>query len=218
MKYKNIKKGIFKTRLNRFIAIVNIEGNDETVHVKTTGRCKELLIPGCRVILSQSDNTARKTKYDLIAVYKQGLGLVNIDSQAPNQVVKEWLLSQNYDKVQPEYKFRKSKLDFYLEKDDRKILMEVKGCTLEVDGIGYFPDAPTERGAKHLRELTNAVLEGFECYVVFVIQMPKVTEVRPNAATDPLFAKALGEATSAGVNVMCLQCIVTEDELKVKQI
>ena len=218
MKYKNIKKGIFKSRPNRFIAIVNIDDKDETVHVKNTGRCKEFLIPGSQVILSQSDNTARKTKYDLIAVYKQGLGLVNIDSQAPNQVVKEWLLSQNYDKVQPEYKFGNSRLDFYLEKEDRKILMEVKGCTLEIDGIGYFPDAPTERGTKHLRELTNAVLEGYECYVVFVIQMPKVTEVRPNAATDPLFAKALGEAKAAGVNVMCLQCVVTEDELKVKWI
>lgn len=216
MKYKNIKRGIFKSRPNRFIAIVNIDDKDETVHVKNTGRCKEFLIPGSQVILSQSDNTARKTKYDLIAVYKQGLGLVNIDSQALNQVVKEWLLSQNYDKVQPEYKFGNSRLDFYLEKDDRKILMEVKGCTLEIDGIGYFPDAPTERGTKHLRELTNAVLEGYECYVVFVIQMPKVTEVRPNAATDPLFAKALGEAKAAGVNVMCLQCVVTEDELKVK--
>ncbi|MDD4495533.1 MAG: DNA/RNA nuclease SfsA [Eubacteriales bacterium] len=216
MKYKNIIKGIFKSRPNRFIAIVNIEGNDETVHVKTTGRCKELLIPGSQVILSQSDNTSRKTKYDLIAVYKQGLGLVNIDSQAPNQVVKEWLLSQNYDKVQPEYKFRNSRLDFYLEKDDRKILTEVKGCTLEVGGIGYFPDAPTERGTRHLRELTKAILEGYECYVVFVIQMPKVTEVRPNAKTDPLFAKALGEAKAAGVNVVCLQCIVNEDELKVK--
>lgn len=216
MKYKNIIKGIFKSRPNRFIAIVNIEGNDETVHVKTTGRCKELLIPGSQVILSQSDNTSRKTKYDLIAVYKQGLGLVNIDSQAPNQVVEEWLLSQKYDKVLPEYKFGNSRLDFYLEKEDRKILMEVKGCTLEIDGNGYFPDAPTERGTKHLRELTNAVLEGFECYVVFVIQIPKVTEVRPNASTDPLFAKALGEAKAAGVNVMCLQCIVTEDKLKVR--
>ncbi|MDD4413393.1 MAG: DNA/RNA nuclease SfsA [Oscillospiraceae bacterium] len=216
MKYKNIKKGILKSRPNRFIAIVNIEGNDETVHVKTTGRCKELLIPGSQVILSRSDNTARETKYDLIAVYKQGLGLVNIDSQAPNQVVKEWLLSQNYDKVQPEYKFGNSRLDFYLEKDDRKIFIEVKGCTLEVDGIGYFPDAPTGRGTKHLRELTNAVLEGYECCVVFVIQMAKVTEVRPNTAIDPLFSKALGEAKAAGVNVMCLQCIVTEDELKVR--
>lgn len=216
MKYKNIKKGIFKSRPNRFIAIVNIEGNDETVHVKTTGRCKELLIPGSQVILSQSDNTSRKTKYDLIAVYKQGLGLVNIDSQAPNQVVKEWLLAQNFGKVHPEYKFGNSRLDFYLEKDDRKILMEVKGCTLEIDGIGYFPDAPTERGTKHLRELTKAVLEGYECYIMFVIQMQKVTEVHPNAGTDPIFAKALDEAKTAGVNVICLQCIVTKDELKVK--
>ncbi len=217
MKYKSIKTGTFKSRPNRFIAIVSIDGTDETVHVKNTGRCKELLIPGSKVILSKADNLSRKTKYDLIAVYKQGLGLVNIDSQAPNQVVREWLLLQDYDKVQPEYKFGNSRLDFYLEKGNKKIFMEVKGCTLEIDGIGYFPDAPTVRGTKHLRELTDAVLNGYECYVVFVIQMPKVTEVRPNAATDPVFAKALCEAKAAGVNVICLQCAVTEDELKVKQ-
>lgn len=216
MKYKNIKRGIFKSRPNRFIAIVDIDGKDETVHVKNTGRCKELLVPDCSVILSKSDNESRKTKYDLISVYKPELGLVNLDSQAPNHVVKEWLLLQNYDKVQPEYTFGNSRLDFYLEKDGRKILMEVKGCTLEIDGIGYFPDAPTLRGTKHLKELTKAVLEGYECFVVFVIQMPKITEVRPNAATDPLFAKALDEAKLAGVKVISLQCIVTEDELKVR--
>lgn len=216
MKYKNIKKGIFKSRPNRFIAIVNINGRDEIVHVKNTGRCKELLIPGSQVYLSKSDNTARKTKYDLISVYKQGLGLVNIDSQAPNRVVKEWLLSKNCDKVQPEYKFGDSRLDFYIEKDDRKILMEVKGCTLEVDGIGYFPDAPTVRGTRHLKDLTNAVFEGYECYVVFVIQMPKITEVRPNAGTDPLFTRAFNEAVEAGVKVISLQCIVTDDEIKAR--
>lgn len=218
MKYKKSKKGVFKSRPNRFIAIVNMDGEDETVHVKNTGRCRELLIPGSQVILNQSDNLSRKTKYDLVAVYKQGLGFVNIDSQAPNQVVKEWLLSQNYDKIQPEYRFGNSRLDFYLEKDDEKFLMEVKGCTLEIDGIGYFPDAPTARGAKHLREMTKAALAGYKCYIVFVIQMPEVKEVLPNAATDPLFAKAFEEAQMAGVNVICLQCIVSENELKVKQI
>lgn len=216
MKYSNIKKGIFKSRPNRFIAIVNIDGEDDTVHVKNTGRCRELLIPGSQVILTESDNLSRKTRYDLIAVYKQGLGLVNIDSQAPNQVVKEWLSSQDYDKIQAEYKYGGSRIDFYMEKDDRKMLMEVKGCTLEVDGIGYFPDAPTERGTKHLVELTKAISDGYECYVVFVIQMPKVFEVRPNSSTDPAFTKALSDAKAAGVKIIFLPCEVTENELKVK--
>jgi sugar fermentation stimulation protein A len=218
MKYKNIKKAIFKSRPNRFIAVVSIGGEEETVHVKNTGRCAELLIPGSEVILSRSDNRTRKTEYDLVAVYKQGLGLVNIDSQAPNRAVKEWLATKRIDKIQPEYKYGHSRIDFYLEQGDRKVLLEVKGCTLETDGIGYFPDAPTVRGTKHLRELTRAVSMGYECYVVFVIQMPGVTEVRPNAATDPLFAKVLGEADAAGVNILCLECVVTENELRVKYI
>jgi sugar fermentation stimulation protein A len=193
-----------------------VELNDrvETVHVKNTGRCRELLLPGCRVILSESDNPARKTKYDLIAVYKENFGLVNIDSQAPNKVVKEWLQTQNFDLIKPEYTFGKSRLDFYLEKDERKILMEVKGCTLEVDGIGYFPDAPTERGVKHLHELTKAIKLGYESYIVFVIQMPKVSEVRPNKITDPAFVKAYNEAIQTGVKALFLQCDVRENELK----
>ncbi len=217
MKYRKVKKAVFKTRLNRFVAIVCIDGRDETVHVKNTGRCKELLIPGAEVILSETDNTARNTRYDLIAVYKQGLGLVNIDSQAPNQVVKEWLLSQGFEKVQPEYPFGESRLDFYLEKGGRKILMEVKGCTLEIDGIGYFPDAPSERGRKHLRELAKAAKSGYECYVAFVIQMPGVDKVLPNAMTDPLFEKAYNEAVASGVKVLYLPCAVAENELRIKQ-
>jgi len=132
-------------------------------------------------------------------------------------VVKEWLLLQDWDRIIPEYKFENSRFDFYLEKGSRRVFIEVKGCTLEIDGTGYFPDAPTERGTRHLRELARAVSEGFECYVVFVIQMPKVAKVRPNAATDPAFAKALEDAKAAGVNVLCLQCDVKKDELKIRQ-
>ena len=151
MKYQNTIKGRFLERPNRFIAYVDVEGNTETVHVKNTGRCKELLLPGREVVLEISDNPNRKTKYDLIAVYKKGLGWVNIDSQAPNAVVKEWLESdqsgfEGITFLKPEYNFGNSRVDFYLECGQRKILMEVKGCTLEIDKIGYFPDAPTERG------------------------------------------------------------------------
>jgi len=153
MKYEKIVRGKFKDRPNRFIAHVWVEGVLETVHVKNTGRCKELLIPGVEVILEDCKSPNRKTRYDLIAVYKKGVGLINMDSQAPNKVVGEWLLSQGYDYIKPEYKFGNSRMDFYMEKGEEKYLMEVKGCTLEINGVGYFPDAPTERGVKHLKEL-----------------------------------------------------------------
>ena len=165
MVYQNIVAGRFVDRPNRFVAHVEINGVVETVHVKNTGRCRELLLPGVKVILEIADNPQRKTKYDLIAVYKQGFGLINMDSQAPNKVVAEWLAGQGYDVVKPEYKYGSSRIDFYMEKfrlDDggqevsERYLMEVKGCTLEIDGIGYFPDAPTERGIKHLKELAGA--------------------------------------------------------------
>ncbi len=133
------------------------------------------MLPGADVILSHSGNPARKTAYDLIAVYKEGLGLVNIDSQAPNQVVKEWLQGQDFDLVRPEYRYGDSRIDFYMEKGGHRYLMEVKGCTLERDGIGYFPDAPTERGVKHLRELAQAQRKGYQCAVAFVIQMEGIT-------------------------------------------
>ena len=162
MKYGKIVEGKFIDRPNRFIAHVEIAGKAETVHVKNTGRCRELLLPGAAVRLEQSDNPARKTLYDLVAVYKDRIGWINIDSQAPNKVVKEWLEAQDYDVVRPEYTYGNSRIDFYLEKGEHKILMEVKGCTLEINGIGYFPDAPTERGVKHLRELAAARQEGYE--------------------------------------------------------
>lgn len=215
MKYNRIVKGIFENRPNRFIAHVWVDGVLETVHVKNTGRCKELLLPGAEVILEDCNNPNRKTRYDLIAVYKEGLGLVNMDSQAPNKVVAEWLSTQGYDYIKPEYKYGNSRVDFYMEKNGEKYLMEVKGCTLEIDGIGYFPDAPTERGVKHLRELTEAVKQGYHCAIAFVIQMPGITQVLPNAATHPEFKTAFDEAVAAGVQVHYLQCEVTEDSIKI---
>lgn len=220
MKYKNTIKGTFTERPNRFIAKVKINGIEETVHVKNTGRCRELLIPGCDVILEISDNPARKTKYDLICVYKKNLGWVNIDSQAPNAVVYEWLQSSpsafpDIKSIKPEYTFGKSRVDFYIETEAKKILLEIKGCTLEIDGMGYFPDAPTERGVKHLKELTEAVDKGYECYIGFVIAMPKVKKTLPNSNTDPAFTKALDEAVKAGVKILYLTCDVSQDELNI---
>ncbi len=215
MKYREITEGWFIDRPNRFIAHVDIDGRVETVHVKNTGRCRELLRPGAAVCLEVSDNPGRKTKYDLISVFKENLGWVNIDSQAPNKVVREWLEKQDYDLIKPEYKYGDSRIDFYMEKDGRKYLMEVKGCTLEIDGVGYFPDAPTQRGVKHLRELISASREGYECTAAFVIQMEGITEVRPNTETHPQFGKVLEEAESAGVRILCLQCSVGEDSLEI---
>lgn len=215
MKYRNIIHGKFASRPNRFIAKVWVEGKLETVHVKNTGRCKELLLPDSDVILEVSDNSDRKTKYDLIGVYKEKLGWVNIDSQAPNKVVKEWLEQKDYTLLKPEYTYGDSRIDFYMEKGEQKFLMEVKGCTLEIDGIGYFPDAPTERGVKHLRELSKAVKDGYQCYVAFVVQMEEINEVRANVTTHKEFGQALEEAKAAGVKVLCLGCKVTEDTLEV---
>ena len=217
MKYREIVDGIFVDRPNRFIAYVEVNGAVETVHVKNTGRCKELLLPGTAVRLEVSDNPKRKTKYDLVAVHKQGLGWVNMDSQAPNKVVGEWLAKQGYDYIKPEFTYGKSRIDFYMEKGEQKYLMEVKGCTLEVDGIGYFPDAPTLRGVKHLHELAKAAQQGYHCAVAFVIQMEGVAEVRPNTATHPQFAEALAQARTAGVKVLFLLCRVEPDGLAITQ-
>ena len=178
MKYDKVVRGTFLDRPNRFIAHVLIDGKTETVHVKNTGRCRELLVEGAEIWLEYAESPARKTKYDLIAVRKSSGLLVNIDSQAPNKVAREWLETQGFDKIAPEYTYGNSRIDFYMEKDGERFLMEVKGCTLEIDGIGYFPDAPTERGVKHLRELARAVGEGYHAAVAFVIQMDDVTEVR----------------------------------------
>ncbi len=215
MRYREIIEGRFIDRPNRFIAHVLINGVEETVHVKNTGRCRELLIPNAEVRLAVSDNPNRKTKYDLVAVYKEKLGWVNIDSQAPNKVVQEWLETQDYTLVKPEYVYGDSRIDFYMEKDQQEYLMEVKGCTLEIDGIGYFPDAPTERGVKHLKELTKARTLGYECIIAFVIQMEGVSEVRPYISMQPKFGEALEEAKAAGVKVLFLQCEVGRDTLQI---
>ena len=213
MKYNSIVEGTFLSRPNRFIARVEIGGVEETVHVKNTGRCRELLKPGAVVYLERAENPNRKTKYDLVAVVKDTGVLFNIDSQAPNAAVKEWLAGQDFDRVQPEYRYGDSRIDFYMERAGEKTLMEVKGCTLEFDGIGYFPDAPTERGTKHLRELTRAVREGYRAIAAFVIQMAGVEEVRPNTETDPDFASAFEEAREAGVEILFLKCRVEPDEM-----
>ena len=212
MKYANITKAAFIARPNRFIAQVEVDGRIETVHVKNTGRCKELLIPGCTVFLIASDNPERKTKYDLVAVIKDNGLLINIDSQAPNKVAAEFLQSQNYDVIIPEYTYGDSRIDFYMEKKTgRKVeryLMEVKGCTLERSGIGYFPDAPTERGVKHIHELIKAKKAGYHAILAFVIQMDGVTEVRPNIETHPEFGTAFEKAKKAGVEVLFIPCHV----------
>ena len=215
MKYPSIREATFLDRPNRFIAHVELDGTTETVHVKNTGRCRELLLPGASVILSKSDNPARRTAYDLIGVYKDDAQLFNIDSQAPNRVVDEWLQTQDFTRIKPEYTFGSSRIDFYMERDSERWLLEVKGCTLVRDGIGYFPDAPTERGVKHLRELAKASGQGWHCAVAFVIQTEDVTEVRPNMETHPAFGEALAEAAAAGVRVLNLPCRVMPDSLTV---
>ena len=220
MKYTNQYPAIFISRPNRFIATVDIEGTIETVHVKNTGRCRELLIPGVKVMLEKSNNPDRKTKYDLVMVYKENLGWVNIDSQMPNALVREWLESEPEEfsgltLIKPEYTYGDSRVDFYLERGDEKILIEVKGVTLEIDGIGYFPDAPTERGVKHIRELIKAKREGYVAYIAFVIQMNGIKEVRANMNTHMEFGVALEEAQKAGVKVLMLECNVSENEIKI---
>ena len=211
MKYRNVIPAVFVDRPNRFTAHVNIEGRRETVHVKNTGRCRELLLPGAEVWLSGSDNPERKTAFDLIAVRKSNGLLVNIDSQAPNTVAREWLETQHFDVIRSEYVYGQSRLDFMMERGSERFLMEVKGCTLERDGIGYFPDAPTERGTKHLRELAGA--KGYQPILTFVIQMDGITEVRGNRETDPAFCEALENARKAGVKIIFLPCHVETDEL-----
>ena len=215
MQYDNVRSAIFLRRMNRFSAQVVLDGQTETVHVKNTGRCGELLLPGCEVWLSRAQNPQRKTAYDLITVRKDTGALFNIDSQAPNQVALEWLKTQPWDELKPEYTWGASRFDFYMRRGAQQYLMEVKGCTLERNGVGYFPDAPTERGAKHLRELAQAAREGYRTCIAFVIQTDGVTEVRPNRQTDPAFAAALEEASRAGVTVLYLPCHVETDSLAI---
>ena len=217
MKYENIKKGKFISRPNRFIAYAEVDGREEVCHVKNTGRCRELLIPGATVIVEESSNPDRKTKYDLIAVYKGDM-LINMDSQAPNKVLGEWLPEYFSDItfLKAETKYKNSRFDFYVETKNRKIFVEVKGVTLEENGVVMFPDAPTERGIKHLNELCECMNEGYEAYVFFVVQIEKVNYFTPNRRTHPEFAEALLNAQKCGVNIMCVNTFVSENELMVK--
>lgn len=222
MKYENIVGGTFLDRPNRFIAYVEVDGKKETVHVKNTGRCRELLQQGNKVYLSIADNPNRKTKYDLIAVEKRREEkeplLVNMDSQIPNDVTEEWLrkgiLFSKKARVRREVKYGNSRFDFYIEDGERKAFLEVKGVTLEEDGIASFPDAPTERGIKHIRELMQCLQEGYEAYILFVIQMKEITKFRPNDKTHPAFGEALREAQKAGVKIMAVDCLVTADSIE----
>ncbi|MBP3264239.1 MAG: DNA/RNA nuclease SfsA [Acidaminococcaceae bacterium] len=251
MKYNRVVPGIFQKRPNRFIAHVCIHGKEEVCHVKNTGRCKELLVPGCTVYCAVSDNPNRKTKFDLIAVEKKvenhegdadqnttasddknalsanhknefetdTVLLINMDSQAPNAAVKEWLASGaspfgQIDLLKPECRHGNSRFDFYLECNKRKIFIEVKGVTLEDDGVVLFPDAPTERGVKHVHELIQCHGEGYETYILFVVQMERARYFTPNRKTHPEFADALCEAKQADVELLAYMCTVSPDEMK----
>lgn len=223
MKYRNITEGVFLKRPNRFIAEVEVRGVIETVHVKNTGRCRELLIPGVRVYLEESSNPARKTRFDLVAVEKVTENgevlLINMDSQIPNAAAEEWLrkgeLFSKDAVIKREVRFGDSRFDIYVEDGDRKAFIEVKGVTLENDGTVMFPDAPTERGVKHVRELIKGMGEGFEAYILFVIQMEKAKVFRPNDATHPEFGDALREAQKAGVKILAMNCHVTTDSIEI---
>lgn len=254
--YDNTVPAKFIRRLNRFSAEVELDGMRELVHVKNTGRLGELLVPGADVCLQHAANPSRKTRYDLISVYKTSLAWVNIDSNAPNKLVRQYLEEQGYDLVKPEYTYGDSRLDFYMERTGaqhlpevegcppadeeltaerylaevegcpladeeltaERYLAEVKGCTLadeELPGFGRFPDAPTERGVRHLRELARAAREGFRCSIIFVIQMNGIHTVLPNDKTHPEFGAALAEAARAGVEVICLPCSVEADRIRI---
>ena len=218
MIYDRMVPGTFLERPNRFIAYVEIEGRKETVHVKNTGRCAELLQTGVRVYLQESENPGRKTKWDLIAVEK-GSRMVNMDSQIPNKVVKEWLeaghLFENITRIQPEFTYGNSRFDLYVEADGKRIFIEVKGVTLEQDGVVRFPDAPSDRAVKHVEELKAAVKEGYEAYVFFVIQMKDVRYFTPNMDTHPAFGEALRDAARAGVHVLAYDCEVSSDRIAI---
>lgn len=217
MQYQNMVAGIFLARPNRFIAHIEIDGNLEICHVKNTGRCRELLPVGATVWCQQFDNPNRKTKFDLITVQK-GQRLINMDSQAPNIAAKEWLLAGGLgqiDELKAEYTHGDSRFDFSFRKDGRRCFLEVKGVTLENNGICAFPDAPTERGVKHLKGLTSLARDGYGAYVLFVIQMADVNCLRPNDTTDPAFGKALREAAENGVQVLAMDCAVTENSMAI---
>ncbi|MBQ3527230.1 MAG: DNA/RNA nuclease SfsA [Clostridia bacterium] len=223
MKYKNVKEARFISRPNRFIAKVDIDGEEITVHVKNTGRCRELLVPGCRVFLERAENPERKTPYDLIAVEKireDGKALlINMDSQVVNAAAEEWLkkgeLFSHSAIIRREVTYENSRFDFYIEDGDEKAFLEVKGVTLERGGEVLFPDAPTERGVKHLRELCECIKDGYSAYVLFVIQMKGVTHFRPNDEMHRAFGDALREADRAGVKILAMDCNIEPDTIEI---
>ena len=255
MHYDNIETAVFLERPNRFIAWVETDRGREICHVKNTGRCRELLLPGAAIYVQRNENPARKTPLDLIGVVKGDI-LINMDSQAPNKVVEEWLraggaapeysvveretfaganvgaaaetwqqeqdawlqeLGREATLIRPEYRFGDSRFDFYVEAGERKVLIEVKGVTLEEDGVASFPDAPTERGVKHIRELTDCISKGYEACVLFVVQMKGMCYMEPNDRTHAAFGEALREAYAAGVKVLAYDCRVTSDSLVLDQ-
>lgn len=220
MNYSNIKEAIFISRLNRFVAQIEIAGKKEDCHVKNTGRCQELLIPGAKTFVQEAENPNRKTKFDLISVFK-GENLVNIDSQAPNKVFEEWIKAGNFGKeirlIKPEYTFLDSRLDFYLETASRRILVETKGVTLEEEGLALFPDAPTARGIKHIEALINSLEFDYHPYLIFIIQMKGVRHFAPNKKTHPTFSDALKKAKEKGTNIWAMDCQVTKDTISLDE-
>ena len=218
MKYSDVYIGTFISRPNRFIAHVLLDGENAVCHVKNTGRCRELLIPGAKVVLARAQNPERKTKYDLVAVWK-GDTLINMDSQAPNIAFGEWARATGFPEgltvLKAETTRGDSRFDFYYNSRNGEGFIEVKGVTLEDNGVVRFPDAPTQRGAKHLRGLMDCVREGFGAYAVFVVQMRGMKYFMPNEATDPAFAAALREAADEGVNIIALECTVTPESMKI---
>ena len=219
MRYNNIVPGRFIDRPNRFIAHVEIEGREQIVHVKNTGRCRELLTPGAAVYLEGNNDPNRRTAWDLVAVEK-GSRLINMDSQAPNKVFGEWAREGGFlpdiTLVRPEVRFGDSRFDFYVQADGKRHFIEVKGVTLEQNGVASFPDAPTLRGVKHLEELIRAREQGYECWVCFVIQMTGIKWLEPNDVTHPAFGEALRRADKAGVHVIAMDCAVTPDSLTIQ--
>ena len=220
MKYSHIEQAVFLERPNRFIAYVEQAGKREICHVKNTGRCRELLLPGAKIYIQRQSNPARKTPFDLIAV-KKGERLINMDSQAPNKVTAQWLRKGGFCSpdalIKPECRYGNSRFDFYIEDGPRKIFMEVKGVTLEEEGIVRFPDAPTLRGVKHLEELIAAHTAGYETGVCFIVQMEGMDHVEPNDATHPAFGEALRRAARAGVDVLALECGVEPGQLTARR-
>ncbi len=225
MQYAKVIEGIFQSRPNRFIAIVEISGMPEQVHVKNTGRCKELLVPGSKVYLSVSNHPNRKTKYDLIAVEKQRNKksplLINMDSQMPNAAVEEWLrkgyLFSPDAVIRREVTYGRSRFDFFIQDDGKRAFLEVKGVTLEENGVVMFPDAPTQRGVKHLTELMQAVSKGYDAYLLFVVQMQEANCFQPNDIMHPAFGEALRHAAFCGVRVLAMDCYVTPDSMELRQ-